>query len=124
LPTAPLPGCPPLMPARLPPRGREGGSRGGQSHAPLSPHRGSLICNLGLLSFLLPFPLGPIAWVLGTQDLAEMRSGRMDPTGEGSTRTGRTCGKIATLGLLVLFAVGMCLGLILLSSGLKLLGLR
>ncbi len=74
--------------------------------SPLHRHRGGLILTLGLLSFVLCFPLGPasgvLAWILGTQDLRAMRRGTMDPAGRGSTETGRILGLIGTLLVLVL----------------------
>jgi hypothetical protein len=50
---------------------------------------------------------GPLAWFLGNADLAEMRAGRMDPSGEGQTNTGRILGMIATL-LIVVTLVAIC----------------
>src|SRR5262249_48220724 len=84
---------------------------------PLVPPRGGLVSPLGLLSFLFPFPLGPIAWVLGNIDLAEIEAGRMDPAGVTATRSGRLCGKISSIVLLVLFSLGVILNIITLSSG-------
>jgi hypothetical protein len=66
----------------------------------VEPHRGSLVLVLGILSIVLPFVgivLGPIAWILGSQDLSEIHAGRMDPEGEGSTSAGRICGIIGTI---------------------------
>ncbi len=64
----------------------------------LMPHRGSTILALGILSFFIAgFILGPIAWVMGNTDMAEIRAGRMDPEGEGSTNAGRICGMISTI---------------------------
>jgi predicted Zn finger-like uncharacterized protein len=61
-------------------------------------HRGQLILVLGILSFFFAWPvLGIIAWILGANDLKEMRAGRMDPSGESQTNTGRICGMISTL---------------------------
>jgi serine/threonine protein kinase len=71
------------------------------------PHRGQLISGLGFASFLFPFPLGPIVWLLGNLDLQEMKAGRMDPKGEAATRTGRLCGKVATIGFGILFAFSL-----------------
>src|SRR5437764_749206 len=65
---------------------REGAlGRPRQRRYDVRPHRGPLILILGILSILVcPLQLlGPIAWVLGHNDLAEMRSGRMDSEGEG-----------------------------------------
>jgi hypothetical protein len=64
----------------------------------MKPHQGILILILGIASLvILPLPLGPMAWVQGTQDLKEMAAGRMDPDGGGMTHAGRVCGMIATI---------------------------
>ena len=69
-------------------------------------HRGQLIMVLGILSFFVGGPiLGLVAWIMGSNDLKEMRAGRMDPEGESQTNTGRICGMISTL----LGAVGVLL---------------
>ncbi len=71
-------------------------------------HRGTLILTLGILSFFFAWPiLGIIAWILGANDLKEMRAGRMDPSGESQTNTGRICGMISTL-LGAVVMVGCC----------------
>jgi predicted Zn finger-like uncharacterized protein len=81
------------------------------------PHRGPLILVLGILSILVCGFLGPVAWVMGSNDLNEIRAGRMDPEGEGATQAGQICGMIGT-GLLVLGLVCFCLpGLIGMMSG-------
>lgn len=83
------------------------------------PHRGSTILTLGILSLFMCGPiLGPIAWVMGNQDLSEIKAGRMDPEGESSTNAGKICGMVATLlsilGLLIgcLWIAGMSVILI------------
>ena len=72
------------------------------------PHRGTLILVLGILSLVLCGLLGPVAWVMGNNDLDEIRAGRMDPEGEGTTQAGRICGMVGT-GLLVLQFLCICL---------------
>jgi hypothetical protein len=83
-----------------------------------TPHRGGVILALGIISLVI-FPYstivcGPLAWILGTADLAEIRAGRMDETGEGLVQAGRVLGIISTCILLVsvvtvcgCFGVGM-----------------
>jgi predicted Zn finger-like uncharacterized protein len=74
-------------------------------------HRGPLIMTLGILSFFVGGPiLGLIAWIMGSNDLKEMRAGRMDPEGESQTNTGRICGMISTLigGIALLGVLGCC----------------
>ncbi len=75
-----------------------------RSRRDMAPHRGSTILTLGILALVvLPVILGPIAWVMGHQDMNEIRAGRMDPEGEGATNAGKICGMIAT----ILGAVGL-----------------
>ncbi len=72
-------------------------------------HRGAMVLTLGILSLVLcPLQvLGPVAWTMGNNDLAAMRSGRMDPSGEGITQAGRICGIIGTV-LLALSCISIC----------------
>jgi predicted Zn finger-like uncharacterized protein len=74
-------------------------SRRRRSGRYLQPHRGPLILVLGILSLVTGTApiLGPIAWILGNNDLKEIRAGRMDPEGESATQAGRICGMIATI---------------------------
>ncbi len=80
----------------------------------LAPHRGAAVLTMGILGLVLTFlpavpvsglVLGIIAWVMGNTDLAEIRAGRMDPEGEGSTNGGRICGMIAVILHLVVVLV-------------------
>jgi hypothetical protein len=88
-----------------PPARRGRGGSGGR----LQPHRGQMILILGILSLVVAGPiLGPIAWIMGNNDLKEMRAGRMDPEGEGNTKIGKICGMIATI-LSITLIVGCCL---------------
>jgi hypothetical protein len=72
------------------------------------PHRGTMILVFGILSIVICGLFGPVAWVMGNTDLAEMRSGRMDPEGEGLTNAGRICGIIGT----ILLVVGLICGVL------------
>lgn len=59
------------------------------------PHRGGLILALGLIGFVVSCPIFSLmAWVMGSHDLNEMRSGRMDRQGEGMTQAGQVLGMI------------------------------
>jgi hypothetical protein len=64
-----------------------------------APNRAAAVLTLGILSLVIlacaPV-LGPMAWIMGNNDLREMRAGRMDPSGEGATTAGRICGIIGT----------------------------
>ena len=58
-----------------------------------------MVLVLGILSIVISVIgviLGPIAWIMGNNDLREMRAGRMDREGEGLTNAGRICGIIGT----------------------------
>jgi predicted Zn finger-like uncharacterized protein len=77
----------------------------------LAPHRGVLILVFGILSIVVCNLLGPVAWIMGNNDLAEIRAGRMDPEGEGLTQAGRIIGIVGT-GLLVLSCVFGCLWIV------------
>ena len=64
----------------------------------VAPHRAALILVLGLLGFVVGCPVfSVIAWVLGSRDLREMRSGRMDRSGEGPTLAGMVLGIIVSI---------------------------
>jgi hypothetical protein len=80
------------------------------------PHRGAMILTLGILSIVLCGPVcGPIAWILGHQDLEKIRAGQMDRTGEGITQAGYVCGIIGTI-LGILGLILGCLYLIMMMS--------
>ena len=70
----------------------------------MKPHRGVLILVFGILSFVVCQFFGIAAWMMGTNDLEEMASGLMDPSGRDLTNAGRICGMVAT-GLLILQVV-------------------
>lgn len=110
---------PSLSPSSLPPMSVSGYSSGGYGSSPspmpgvsasgvyLTPHRGALILILGILGLatncvLLSF----FAWVMGGNDLREMREGRMDRSGEAITRVGYYLGMIiSVLTILGIFAI-------------------
>ena len=83
----------------------------------MKPHRGVLILILGILAFVtgFGFVFGPIAWIMGNNDLKEIRAGRMDPEGESLTNIGRILGMVATI--LTIVAVVLVCGLALLGVG-------
>lgn len=63
----------------------------------MTPHRGTLLIVLGILSLTLCPPIGIAAWLMGTKDLAEIDAGRMDRAGREFARIGRILGIIATI---------------------------
>lgn len=67
----------------------------------LRPHRGSAVLTLGILGLVVCGICGIIAWVMGNTDMAQIRAGIMDPSGEGITNAGRICGMIATILMIV-----------------------
>jgi hypothetical protein len=90
--------------------------------------RGGVILALGIISLVFVliscvgaagFPYVPIgvvglgtgiaAWVLGRKDLAEIRSGERDPSGQGMVNAGFICGIIGTIinGIFVLITCGI-----------------
>ena len=60
-------------------------------------HRGVLILIFGILGFVVCFPFGTAAWVMGSKDLKAMDAGTMDPEGRGLTQAGKILGIITTL---------------------------
>ena len=77
----------------------------------LRPHRGTPVLVLGILSLVIPcggWIFGIIAWAMGNGDMREMRAGRMDPAGLGTTQAGKICGMISVL----LHAIGIVVWLL------------
>lgn len=72
----------------------------------LLPHRATLVLVLGILSLVVCAPIGIAAWIMGKKDLAAMRAGYMDPTGESTTQVGYILGIIGS----VLFGLQILLG--------------
>jgi hypothetical protein len=60
---------------------------------------------LGILSLVVCQIIGPFAWVMGNNALAEIDANPMAYTNRSSVQAGRICGIVAT-GLLILYAVG------------------
>lgn len=63
----------------------------------LKPHRGGAVLALGIIGITGCFICGIIAWVMGNNDLRQMRAGMMDRSGESMTQAGKTCGMIGTI---------------------------
>ncbi|MEC7566943.1 MAG: DUF1559 domain-containing protein [Planctomycetota bacterium] len=76
-----------------------------------SPHRGTLLLILSLMSFLLGcvgLALGPVLFFMAKKDLREIGDGRMDPAGKGLTTFGFIAGIITTItGLMATVFVGL-----------------
>src|SRR5262249_13143235 len=69
----------------------------------LDEHRGGLVLALGICAVIGQFTpvTGPMAWILGRNDLRAIREGRMDPEGESMTRVGMILGMVATILMVV-----------------------
>jgi len=63
---------------------------------------------LGILSLVVCQILGPIAWVMGNNELAGIDAGRRPPQNRGTAQAGRILGIIAT----VLMIIGVVFGFI------------
>lgn len=72
-----------------------------------------MVLTFGIVGVLCCMPLGIAAWVMGASDLAEMRAGRMDPSGMDTTRVGMILG-IVSVGLAIL---GIVVNVLLMAVG-------
>src|SRR5262249_10177151 len=79
---------------------------------PMTPHRGAAVLTFGILSIAIPIcapVLGPVAWIMGYNDLQAIRAGYMDRSGEGITQAGMIIGMVMTI-LCALVLGFFCLG--------------
>ncbi|HET6423709.1 MAG TPA: hypothetical protein VFG20_08510 [Planctomycetaceae bacterium] len=84
----------------------------------VAPHRGVLILTLGILSLIVCQPLGFAAWLMGSNDLKEMRAGRMDRQGESLTQAGQIIGIIGSVLTILGLVIGcLWMGLVLTAVG-------
>lgn len=71
-------------------------------------HRGGLILALGVISWVVGCPIfGLFAWIMGSNDLREMRLGRMDPSGMGLTQAGQIIGMIHSILVIVVIVIAI-----------------
>ncbi len=62
----------------------------------MKPHRGTLILVLGILSLVgCSIFTGIPAWIMGNNDMKEIRAGTMDPAGEQLTNIGKILGMVS-----------------------------
>ncbi len=80
-------------------------------HGYVKPHRGGLVLTLGILGLVCCMPLGIAAWVMGSSDLAEIRRGQMDPSGQSTTQVGMILGIISVAWIVCWFLFGLLAGL-------------
>ncbi len=75
----------------------------------MKPHRGVLILVLGILGLIACCLCAPVAWYMGSQDMAEIDAGRMDPEGRQMTQIGMILGMVGVgiwlLGIIIQVAV-------------------
>jgi hypothetical protein len=72
----------------------------GRRHGMLRPDRGGMILAFGILTVVTPclgLILGPMAWFMGSADLAAIDSGEMNPANRGLVQAGRIIGAIGFL---------------------------
>jgi len=83
----------------------------------MAPHRGVTVLILGIISILCcwtPFlsfgacACGYFAYQMGSYDLSEMQSGRMDPSGKGITQVGRIMGIVGAILSMLGVLASMC----------------
>ena len=86
----------------------------------VQPHRGALLLTFGILSLVICFIFGIVAWVMANADLKAMAEGRMDRSGEGLTKAGKILG-IVSVALqivgMVVFMLLMVLGVFAAAAG-------
>ena len=83
----------------------------------LTPHRGALVLVFGVLGIVVGCPVfSALAWIIGSRDLREMRTGRMDRQGEGITMIGMILGMIISIFWLVIGFLTMSVALIAIAA--------
>jgi hypothetical protein len=71
-----------------------------------------MILIFGILSFVVCPIFGVMAWIMGGNDLKEMRAGTMDPSGEQLTNIGKILGMVSC----ALALVGVCVYAIIIAG--------
>jgi hypothetical protein len=71
----------------------------------MRPHRGSSVLVYGILGVVLCQLLAIAAWRMGNDDLRDMDSGLMDPSGRDLTKAGRILGMVGTVVLVFQLAI-------------------
>jgi len=91
----------PPPPPSNPSYGSYGSPYGGM---PQAHPQGTTILVLGILSLVICGLLGPVAWVMGNNAIAEIDRNPSAYSNRGSVQAGRICGIVATV-LLVVFVL-------------------
>jgi hypothetical protein len=91
----------------MPPPPPQSGSPYGSPYGGYEHPQGTTILVLGILSLVVCQLLGPVAWVMGNNAIAEIDRNPMAYTNRGTVQAGRICGIIATAltALFILFIV-------------------
>jgi hypothetical protein len=63
--------------------------------------RGTTILVLGVLSLVLCNLLGPVAWVMGNEELRRLNAGQVDPMSRNSAVAGRILGIVSSVLMMV-----------------------
>jgi hypothetical protein len=73
------------------------------------PHRGGMLLAFGICSFAVCVIFGIIAFFMAKTDLAEMKAGVMDPSGEGLTKAGYYLGMASMIftALIIVLYIGI-----------------
>lgn len=83
----------------------------------VAPHRGALVLIFGLVGIVMGCPLfSALAWIMGSRDLREIRSGRMDRSGESVTQIGMVLGMIITILWLVISLTFLAIALVAIAA--------
>jgi len=85
----------------------------------LAAHRGGLILAFGILGWVVCFPFGIAAWIMGNHDLREMTGGRMDRGGEGLTRAGKILGIVQVCFLTIVLAVYGVIAILMVAANVR-----
>ncbi|MGH9210514.1 MAG: DUF4190 domain-containing protein [Acidimicrobiales bacterium] len=100
-------------PSDRPPYGGQPAYGGPPAYGGVREHpQGTTILVLGILSLVVCSLLGPVAWVMGNNAMAEIDRAPGAYTNRGSVQAGRICGIIAT----VLMIVGVVFVIILIAA--------
>ena len=76
-------------------------------------HRGGMVLTYGILGLVCCIIFAFLAINMANQDLEKMERGRMDPSGEGLTKTGKVLGQVS----IGLFVLGVILNIVLFVVG-------
>ena len=76
-------------------------------------HRGTMLLVFGILGIVACPLFAPVAWIMGKNDLEQIRAGSMDPDGESTTNAGKILGLIGT----ILMVLGLLFAVVVMGLG-------